>query len=292
MAVGLGFSAWSLLTNYRVQGVTSLNFQVEVAHGPFYKTSTQRADWPPPQTLRILQQQLASLQALKGRNHKDASKEENMWMQTTQAAMIHGFSEDSHNLSHFHSARWAGTHNMLGISDRQQQLNFEARIEKFEANILSSIAEVEVWLPQPASKGAYAAGDEFEFYKDLKNIVAAAAKDILIVDNYLNTEFFELYVEPVPAGVSLRILTDQLRGNLLAVAKKYATRGNFELRSSPDVHDRHIFVDGRGWMVGQSIKDAARKKPTYMVEIGTVLVSSVQKIYEDIWTKATVAVKS
>jgi hypothetical protein len=255
------------------------------------KPQPKGPDWAPPQTHRALKQQLASLQALKGRDHNDASKDENLWIQMTQGAMIHGFGDDSHNLSNFHSARWAGTHNMMGISDHQQQLNFEARIEKFEANILSSIAEIEVWLPQPESKGAYVAGDEFDFYRDLKNIVAAAAKDIFIVDNYLNTEFFELYVEPVPAGVSLRILTDELRGNLLAVAKKYATRGNFELRSSPDVHDRHIFVDGRGWMVGQSIKDAARKKPTYMVEIGTVLVSSVQKIYEDIWTKATLVVK-
>ena len=72
----------------------------------------------------------------------------------------------------------------------------------------------------------------------------------------------------------MRILTDEVRGNLLAVAKKYSSRGDFELRSSGEIHDRHVFVDGRGWMIGQSVKDAARKKPTYMVEIGAGLAPS------------------
>lgn len=236
-------------------------------------------------------QQLEKLQTLKGRNHRDANKDENLWTQITQGAMIHGFGEDSHNLSNFHSARWAGEHNLMGISDHQQQLNFQARIDQFEANIASSIAELEVILPQPAARGAYPAGDDFAFYKDLKDIIAAGTRDIFIVDNYLNSEFFELYVVPVGAGVFLRILTDEVRGNLLAVARKYATRGNFELKGSPDVHDRHVFVDGRGWMIGQSIKDAAKKKPTYMVEMGTGLVASLQKVYEDIWVGAAIVAK-
>jgi hypothetical protein len=75
-------------------------------------------------------------------------------------------------------------------------------------------------------------------------------------------------------------------------AKLYATSHTLELRSSGEVHDRHIFVDQRGWMVGQSIKDAAKKKPTCMVEIGAGLVPSIRRIYEDAWTRATVKVKS
>jgi hypothetical protein len=256
------------------------------------KPQPKGPDWQPDQTLRVLRQQLASLEKLKGRNPRDAENDERVWMQVTQGAMIHGFGEPSHNLSNFYSACWAGQHSAMGTSGHQQQLNFQARIEQFEANVVSSIVELEAGLPEAAAKGAYAAGDDFAFYKDLKDIVAAATRDIFIVDNYLNTEFFELYVEPVRAGVSLRILTDEVRGNLLAVAKKYAARGSFELRSSADVHDRHIFVYGRGWMIGQSIKDAAKKKPTYMVEMGAGLVPSIQKAYEDIWAGAVVVAKS
>ncbi len=77
-----------------------------------------------------------------------------------------------------------------------------------------------------------------------------------------------------------------------AVAKKFAGRGNFELKSSKEVHDRHVFVDGRGWMMGQSTKDAAKKKPTYMVEIGASAVATIQAIYEGIWARALSVVKA
>jgi hypothetical protein len=249
-------------------------------------------DWPPERTLRVLRLQLEELQKLKNRNHTEASNDETLWAQITQGALTHGFGQGSHNLSHFSSARSAGIHNIFGVSEHQQQLNFQQRVDGYDSTVRSSIAEIESGLPEAATKGAYEAGDEFAFYKELKGTVAAATKDIFIVDNYLSTEFFELYVEPIRPGIPVRIFTDKVTSNLQAVAAKYATRGAFELRSIGDVHDRHVFVDGRGWIIGQSIKDAAKKKPTYMVEIGDALVPTFQRIYEDIWARATPIVKS
>lgn len=256
------------------------------------KVPPKGPDWPPEQTLRLLRQQLDKLQAFKGRNYREVENEEEVWAQTTQGALIRGFGEGSHNVSNYYGARSAGIHNMMGISDRQQQLNYNERIAQYEATLLSSIAELEASLPEPAMRGAYDAGDEWAFYKDLKDIMTTAKSDIFIVDNYLNTEFFELYVAAVRPGISFRILTGQLKGNLEAVAKKYAASHSIELRSSADVHDRHIFVDNRCWTVGQSIKNAAKKKPTYMVELSAGLVPTMRQIYEDIWSKAAVVVKS
>ena len=85
------------------------------------------------------------------------------------------------------------------------------------------------------------------------------------------------------------MLTDQAKGNLAAVAQKYAARGNFELRNSQDLHDRVVFVDGRCWVIGQSIKDAARKKPTYMIEHENP--GRMQPIYENVWNQAATVVK-
>lgn len=256
------------------------------------KVQPKGPDWSPEQSLRVLRQQLEKLQAFKGKNHREMDHEEDVWQQTTQAALTHGFGENSDNVGHFHSARWAGTHSMMGISNHQQQLNYNQRIERFEANLRSSIAELEISLPQPEVRGAYDAGDEWAFYKDLKDLMTAAKADIFIVDNYLNTEIFELYAAAVRPGVAFRLLTDQLKGNLEAVARKYAASHSVELRTGPDVHDRHIFIDDRCWAVGQSIKDAAKKKPTYMVELSAGLASTMRKIYEDFWGKAMVVVKS
>src|SRR2546425_7923231 len=133
----------------------------------YSKSQPKGPDWSPEQTLRALRRQLADLQKLKNRNHREAHNDEEVWKQTTEGALIHGFGQDSHNVSHFYRARAAGVHNMMGISDQQQQLNFQKRIEKFEATVSSSIAELEAALPESASKGAYAAGDEFAFYRDI-----------------------------------------------------------------------------------------------------------------------------
>lgn len=248
--------------------------------------------WTAEQTLRVLKQQLEKLEPFKGKNHRLVKNAETQWSQLTQAAVINGFGEQSHNLSNFSHARSAGIHNLSGISESQQQQNYNQRIAEYEAMLQSSIAEIEVVLPEAQVRGAYDAGDEWAFYKDLKDIVATAKADIFIVDNYLSTEIFELYAAAVRPGVTFRLLTDQLRGNLEAVAKKYAASYGVELRRGPDVHDRHVFVDERCWMVGQSIKDAAKKKPTYMVEASASLVLSLRKIYEDLWAKGSVVVKS
>ena len=255
------------------------------------KPELKEADWPPERTLRILKEQLDALQKFRGKTFREVDQEEQEWKEFTLSALIHGFGEGSQNVSNFYSARNAGVYNMMGISDHQRQLNFQQRIERFQATLSSSIRELLAVLPEAELKGAYEPGDEFAFYLDLKGILASAATEVFIVDNYLNTDFFELYVTPIPAGVAVRILTDQVRGNLEAVARKYAARGSFELRSSGDVHDRHVFVDGRGWMIGQSIKDAAKKKPTYMIEIGAGAVNQIRSVYEAIWQNALQIVK-
>jgi hypothetical protein len=94
------------------------------------------------------------------------------------------------------------------------------------------IQELEFVIPESENQGLYGVGEEFAFYKDLKDIVAAAKQYVFIVDNYLDRDVFELYVDPIPLGVDARILTDQVRGNLQSVATKYSVRGKFEFRSS------------------------------------------------------------
>jgi len=114
--------------------------------------------------------------------------------------------------------------------------------------------------------------------------------DLFIIDNYLDVELFDVYVGNINPAVNVRVLTGQVSDPLRVVAQKFATRGNFELRSSKDVHDRVAFSDDRCWVIGQSIKDAARKKPTYIVE--HTGATSMRGIYDAIWASAAPVVKS
>ena len=99
-----------------------------------------------------------------------------------------------------------------------------------------------------------------------------------------------LYVGKVPATATVRILSNKIGTNVDTVARMYAKSRSLELRSSADVHDRRLFIDRRGWVIGQSIKDAARKKPTYLIELDEPLLTAARDIYNRIWAAAAVVI--
>ena len=54
------------------------------------------------------------------------------------------------------------------------------------------------------------------------------------------------------------------------------------------MHDRVLFVDQRGWVIGQSIKDAAAKKPTYLIELNEPSLTADGEIHNRIWAAARI----
>jgi hypothetical protein len=70
----------------------------------------------------------------------------------------------------------------------------------------------------------------------------------------------------------------------------YAAAKPLKLRSSGDVHDRAVFIDQRGWVIGQSIKDAARTKPTHMIELQSQTLTTSRNIHDQIWDAAAVVI--
>ena len=145
-------------------------------------------------------------------------------------------------------------------------------------------------LPEEEIQSVYESGDQYAFYRDLSSLVQVATRDILIIDAYLDEDLFNLYVSKVPDGAAVRILSNRIGANVQTVARMYAKSRYLELRSSADIHDRTVFVDQRGWVIGQSIKDAAKKKPTYLIELGEPLLTVSRDKYGRIWTSATVVI--
>jgi hypothetical protein len=81
------------------------------------------------------------------------------------------------------------------------------------------------------------------------------------------------------------LLGTNISAAVLTLAEKYASGGNLQFRSSNAIHDRVIFVDKRAWVCGQSLKDAAKRKPTYIVEVDE---ASIRSGYEAIWAASQV----
>ena len=161
------------------------------------------------------------------------------------------------------------------------------RIEKFGALLRSIIQEIKLLLPPQEIKGVYQPGDEYAFYRDLGDAIRSAQRDVFIVDAYVDRTIFDLYADKVAKGVTLRILSSNVEGDFAPVARVYANGNPLEVRTTSGIHDRHIFIDDRGWLIGQSIKDAAAKKPTYLVEFSEPDLSASRSAYNTIWSSAT-----
>jgi len=244
---------------------------------------------PPDRALKALTQQLDGLQKLKDRQYAEAAADESAWTHFTEGVIEAAFGDPSSSLDNFYRARSAGEHTMSMVGTRPQQLqaNFELRIREYDALLRALIGVLRLQLPEEEIKGVYEAGERYDFYRDLSSLIATATGEVLIVDAYLDEEVFNLYVEKVPGSVTVRILSNKIGGNVETVARMYAKSRSLELRSSVDVHDRMLFIDQRGWVIGQSIKDAARKKPTYLMELEEPSFSTERDIHNKIWSAAT-----
>lgn len=209
-------------------------------------------------------------------------------MHLTQSIIEGAFGDPSSSLDRFFMAGHAGSHFVGGMSPQQYQNNFEARVREFDALVRSLIGKLRLELPEEETKGVYQPGEEYAFYRDLSSLIESATHDVFIIDAYLGEKVFNLYVAKVPASVTVRILSNNVGANVETVAKMYARSRPLELRSGAGVHDRMLFIDQRGWVSGQSIKDAAGKKPTYLIELDEPLLNAARDIHDRIWAAATV----
>ena len=107
--------------------------------------------------------------------------------------------------------------------------------------------------------------------------------ELFVIDPYLSTEICDTYAGAIPRIVQFRLLSANVSPAVLALGLKYASGGNVGFRCSKQIHDRVIFVDQRVWVCGQSLKDAAKRKPTYIVEFGEALM---RPVYEPLWNSA------
>ena len=246
-------------------------------------------NWDARKSLRALEAQLSELETLKGKSFWDAEQQEDGWTQVTTMIFSNAFASNSSNHRNFSFAENAGNH-YVGMPPGQIQSNFTKRIEAFETCLKSAIRGLRLELPDDEIAGGYNSGDPFSFYKDLKGIVRTATQQFFLIDPYLDTQLFETYLGDIPNNVNVRVLTQNPNGTVESVSRLFAkSHGKFELRTASTLHDRIVFVDQRCWALGQSIKDAAVRKPTYIVEVNA---STQAGIYEPMWNSATSIVKS
>lgn len=144
-----------------------------------------------------------------------------------------------------------------------------------------------VWKRPVYAKGEriYGKGEVYDFYRDIRDITKHAKNEVFLIDSYVDEEALDLYIDKIPKGIKIRILTNKPQGQFFAVAKKFATKPNvdFEVRKNKDCHDRLFFIDNNCYIMGQSLKDAG-KKPTYLVKIGSHNI--FMNVFEKLWDES------
>jgi hypothetical protein len=140
----------------------------------------------------------------------------------------------------------------------------------------------------------YPPGFQYDLYKDIKEVIEQAKSEIFIQESYPSEELINLYLNKVSSGVKIRLLIGTSKGgnmqertNFLKVARKFLSKPGiqFEVKESQQVHDRMFFIDNDGWVIGSSIKDAAVKKPTYLLKLESSEIIRIP--FEDVWLKAS-----
>jgi hypothetical protein len=132
-------------------------------------------------------------------------------------------------------------------------------------------------------------GQVFDYFDGIRKLIAEAGTDLLIVDPYMDADFVSRYLQDVRDGVALRLLGRERLSSLLPAIQALVqqNKSSIVVRTSPNLHDRYIFVDGKAcYQSGASFKDGAKNAPTTITQI-TDAFSAVRDIYEEMWANGT-----
>ena len=134
-----------------------------------------------------------------------------------------------------------------------------------------ALARAEMRAPASAQGAFIAVGAGFDALQVIGKVLKAAAKEVLVVDAYMDAKVVTDFLPLVPEGVSIRLLTDPsaTKADLVAPAVarwtgQFGAARPLEARFSGPraLHDRLIVIDGaRGWALSQSLKDFAGRSP-------------------------------
>jgi hypothetical protein len=139
---------------------------------------------------------------------------------------------------------------------------------------------------------AIAGGAVFDYFDEIRKIAETAKADLFFIDPYLNADFVSRYLKTIPSSVSMRLLGSKpaemasLVPSVEALCKQNGSK--ISVRSTPQLHDRYVFVDNMScYQSGSSFKDGAKKSPVVITQIIDAF-AAVQVTYENLWSSAKV----
>ena len=152
-----------------------------------------------------------------------------------------------------------------------------------------AVGDLELQIPEP-TQGAFGPGAMYDFFRAMNQVLASAKQALFVVDPYMDDTIFDSYFSSVRPPLTIRLLVRDFSAKIRPAITLFTSqyKVSTEARRSGDLHDRVIFVDASEcWVLGHSVKDAARSKPTYLAPLSPDVALLKLADYERIWSAAT-----
>lgn len=203
---------------------------------------------------------ILELTAADGKNYK--TKVYNL-----DAILSVGYRVNSKNATLFR--RWANSvlkdYMLKGYSINQKLDSLEKRIDNrlrehdSEIQRLSNQVDFFVRHSLPPIEGIFFAGQIFDAYKFVCDLVKSARKSIVLFDNYIDESVLTLFGKR-EKSVSVVIYTDKITPQLELDIKRFnAQYSPVKVKLYTKAHDRFLIIDGEIYHIGASLKDLGKK---------------------------------
>ena len=137
----------------------------------------------------------------------------------------------------------------------------DTRFQRYDSEIqrLSNQVDFFVRHSLPPIEGIFFAGQIFDAYKFVCDLVKSARKSIVLFDNYIDESVLTLFGKR-GKSVSVVIYTDKITPQLELDIKRFnAQYSPVKVKLYTKAHDRFLIINGEIYHIGASLKDLGKK---------------------------------
>lgn len=149
----------------------------------------------------------------------------------------------------------------LNLRFERLEDKIDTRFQRYDSEIqrLSNQVDFFVRHSLPPIEGIFFAGQIFDAYKFVCDLVKSARKSIVLFDNYIDESVLTLFGKR-EKSVSVVIYTDKITPQLELDIKRFnAQYSPVKVKLYTKAHDRFLIIDGEIYHIGASLKDLGKK---------------------------------
>lgn len=154
-------------------------------------------------------------------------------------------------------------------------------------NILES---VDVFPLAMTKEGIFFAGQSYDAYTSIRDILSTATKSIDLIDGFISSELLDMLTVKRD-GVEVRILTKTVDNKTKVAVQAFNQQyKNLTVQDGSTFHDRFIIIDEQDYYhFGASLKDAGKRSFMFSRIEEPTVIKGLQTEWEKAWRKSSSA---